>query len=175
MKIESFHIGLEFVCGPFRYRCTDVGTRTVVAIPLIERDPKWYQGPPYMLQECVLDEMQLQDAYPSEEALLTKRIKEADSAAHPGYSGDAVVKMLKAKVDREYPSRRRILKFDRVRADGEILHPYAARKDPARPNEWLIKVFLPFTEQWEEIPEDAFFALPLSTPADIQARAARNA
>lgn len=32
MEHSEFQIGLEFWCGKRRWRCTDVGTRTVVAI-----------------------------------------------------------------------------------------------------------------------------------------------
>jgi hypothetical protein len=34
MKHNEFHVGLEFWCGGNRWRCTDVGSRTVVAISL---------------------------------------------------------------------------------------------------------------------------------------------
>jgi hypothetical protein len=60
MKPSEFHIGLEFTCGPFWWRCTDVGTRTVSAIRLVEDDPVWYEGPPYMVNEVVLDEAELE-------------------------------------------------------------------------------------------------------------------
>jgi hypothetical protein len=40
MKHGDFHVGLEFVgSGGFWWRCTDVGTRTVVAIHLVELVP----------------------------------------------------------------------------------------------------------------------------------------
>ncbi len=49
MELSDFHIGLEFVASAgFRWRCTDVGTRTVLAIQIDRRDPNWYQGPPYI-------------------------------------------------------------------------------------------------------------------------------
>ncbi|HEV3423054.1 MAG TPA: hypothetical protein VG105_04565, partial [Paraburkholderia sp.] len=59
-------------------------------------------------------------------------------------------------------------KFDRVRADGEILHPYAGRKDGTS---WLIQLYLPFTNEWSEIGEGEFLALPLSTPDAVRRRA----
>jgi len=34
MKHSDFRIGLEFWCGEKRWRCTDVGTRTIAAISL---------------------------------------------------------------------------------------------------------------------------------------------
>jgi len=32
MTLADFHIGMEFTCGERLFRCTDVGTRTIVAI-----------------------------------------------------------------------------------------------------------------------------------------------
>lgn len=36
MKLEAFKIGTEFTCGDKLWRCTDVGSRTVVAICLTD-------------------------------------------------------------------------------------------------------------------------------------------
>ena len=80
---KDFHIGLEFWCSGKRWRCTDVGSRVVVAISLeahevvssesdpndptkrIERrymssDPIWLDGPPYGIVEDVFDEDSLE-------------------------------------------------------------------------------------------------------------------
>ena len=79
MRLEDFHIGLEFWCGETRWRCTDVGSRVVVAIAIgprafvslepdlenlgkhiehryTEDEPSWYNGPPYAVAEQVFDE-----------------------------------------------------------------------------------------------------------------------
>lgn len=175
MKPADFHIGLEFFCGPFRYRCTDIGSRTVAAIRLVEDDPIWYAGPPYMVREVVLDEIDLQDAFLSDEASIEARLQSVRSAEHPGYAHGDVCRMMAEKLaDEPYPRGRRLLEFDRVRADGEILHPYAARREGDEgAAAWIIRVFLPFTKEWQEIPECEFIRLPLSTPAAIQARAKR--
>jgi hypothetical protein len=76
---NQFHIGLSFWCGGKRWRCTDVGSRTIVAISLepheivssqIDRsnplkrvetrsmtdDVSWLDGPPYGIVEHVFDE-----------------------------------------------------------------------------------------------------------------------
>lgn len=54
---SDFRIGLEFRCGGKRWRCTDLGTRTIIAICLEhEDDPSWYSGPPYAIVEHVFDE-----------------------------------------------------------------------------------------------------------------------
>ena len=57
MKLSDFSIGLEFAMSGARWRCTDVGTRTIIAIKLDHpEDPSWYKGPPYAVAEMVLDE-----------------------------------------------------------------------------------------------------------------------
>ena len=65
MRHDEFQIGSIFVCSDQRWRCTDVGTRTVVAIRLDhEDDPSWYRGPPYAVAESVLDEYDLEACEP---------------------------------------------------------------------------------------------------------------
>ncbi|PDT25694.1 hypothetical protein CO660_32170 [Rhizobium sp. L9] len=82
MEHSEFQIGLEFWCGKRRWRCTDVGTRTVVAIGIhpvematVQADGAkehetlsyeqadamgWFDGPPYRVAEIVLDEDDLE-------------------------------------------------------------------------------------------------------------------
>jgi hypothetical protein len=53
-------IGAEFEMSSSRWRCTDVGVRTLVAIKLDPAtDSKWYGGPPYAEVETVIDEYDL--------------------------------------------------------------------------------------------------------------------
>lgn len=61
MKRSDFRIGLDFwnngSAEPTKWRCTDIGTRIIVAIRLDhEEDPSWYNGPPYAVAESVFDE-----------------------------------------------------------------------------------------------------------------------
>ena len=57
MEHPEFRIGLEFLTETGRWRCTDVGTRTIAAIRLdLDHDPAWYNGPPYAIVEHVFDE-----------------------------------------------------------------------------------------------------------------------
>lgn len=57
MKHEDFELGMEFSCGPGRWRVTDIGMRTVIAIKLSDlAPPDWYEGPPYSVAEMVFDE-----------------------------------------------------------------------------------------------------------------------
>jgi hypothetical protein len=82
MKHEEFRIGMEFWCGGRRWRCTDVGTRTVVGVCLeshevvtvtgdvgaggttttrtITTDDSWFAGPPYAVPEEVFDEQSIE-------------------------------------------------------------------------------------------------------------------
>jgi hypothetical protein len=57
MKHSDFAIGCEFLTATGRWRCTDVGTRTVAALKLDhDGDPSWYNGPPYAVAETSFDE-----------------------------------------------------------------------------------------------------------------------
>jgi hypothetical protein len=60
MRHDEFHIGLEFYTATGRWRCTDVGTRVIVAIKLDQADPRDYNGPPYSIAEHVFDENDLE-------------------------------------------------------------------------------------------------------------------
>lgn len=57
MILSDFHIGLVFRTGGGLWRCTDVGTRVVVAIRLDDgHDSSWHEGPPYAVVEHVFAE-----------------------------------------------------------------------------------------------------------------------
>lgn len=72
MKHEEFKIGEGFAIDGRAFVCTDIGTRTIVAIPtrakvggagesneLSEAETLkdgWLNGPPYAVQEIVIDE-----------------------------------------------------------------------------------------------------------------------
>lgn len=56
MRHEDFRIGLDFTMSGSPWRCTDVGTRVVVAIKLDAPDESWYRGPTYAVLEHVIDE-----------------------------------------------------------------------------------------------------------------------
>ncbi|AVA38297.1 MULTISPECIES: hypothetical protein [Cupriavidus] len=168
MNLSDFHIGLEFVCGPFWYRCTDVGTRTVVAIRLVENDPVWYQGPPYLVDEVVLDETEIVDCHLTEEDAIHAALDAADNSGHPGYPKNVVSRMLDAEHNCPAYPRKGLLRLDRVTAIGEILHPYAARQ---LQDGWIIQLYVPFTQEWAEMPEREFIALSVAVAADVRSRA----
>jgi hypothetical protein len=59
MKRADFQIGTEFFTGAGKWRCTDVGTRVIVAIRIDDQDVHNLAGPPYSVAECVFDEYDL--------------------------------------------------------------------------------------------------------------------
>jgi len=62
MEKGQFKIGETFWCSGKAWRCTDIGTRVVVAICLDhDDDPTWYDGPPYAVAEVVFDESDLEE------------------------------------------------------------------------------------------------------------------
>ena len=56
MTKDKFLINLEFYTATGKWRCTDIGTRVIVAIKLDQDDPRNYSGPPYSVAEYVFDE-----------------------------------------------------------------------------------------------------------------------
>jgi len=72
MNHNEFNIGEEFYSanGKLRWRCTDIGTRTIIAIA-IERygkfDESWYNGPPYAIAEYVFDEIDIHNCHKAED------------------------------------------------------------------------------------------------------------
>ena len=61
MKHSEFKVGAEFRTAVKRWRCTDLGTRTIVCIEIDDREDKtWFDGPPYAVKEIVFDEYDMQ-------------------------------------------------------------------------------------------------------------------
>ena len=68
MKRTDFQIGCKFLTAAGRWRCTDVGKRTIAAIRLNhDDDPSWYNGPPYAVMETVFDEYDFEGCEPAPE------------------------------------------------------------------------------------------------------------
>jgi hypothetical protein len=88
MEHKDFTIGQEFLCGGKCWRCTDIGTRVIVAICLEDTEyvshkdgeevkrtltreeaeaEGWFNGPPYSVQETVFDEDDMEGCEPVEE------------------------------------------------------------------------------------------------------------
>jgi len=70
MTLHDFKIGNAFWTRTGEWRCTDIGTRVVVAIRLDQDDPTWYNGPPYAVAETVFDEDDLEVCFASEAEML---------------------------------------------------------------------------------------------------------
>ncbi len=81
MRREDFELGKSFRCGGRLWRCTDVGTRVVVAIRLDEvcvsgsdgertldqheaEAEGWFHGPPYAVAEAIFDEDDQEECEP---------------------------------------------------------------------------------------------------------------
>lgn len=171
MKHSDFHIGLEFLASAgLRWRCTDVGTRTILAIRVDSDDPNWYQGPPYIAREVVFDEKDMEGCHRALADAIAFSAQGQDATRHPGYSAEAVSKMLDARYRQTYPHEG-VLRFDRRRPDGEILHPYAGRKEQGA---WMVDLYLPFLNAYEAMRERDFIALPRASAQDIKARSEKS-
>src|SRR5699024_9551992 len=131
MKHPDFYIGLEFMASAgFWWRCTDVGTRTILAVQLDRYDANWYQGPPYVVPEVVFDERAIEHCHLSDADAIAAAIHEHETSGHPGFPNEVVSFMTEVRWESDsapYPHAK-VLRFDRCRSDGEILHPYAGRK-----------------------------------------------
>lgn len=89
MKFHDFMIGETFWTQAGAFRCTDIGTRVVIAVKLgpreisraesvdgklritkrIDDDPSWLNGPPYAVDEVVFDENEQMGCFRSEAEL----------------------------------------------------------------------------------------------------------
>lgn len=169
MKHADFSIGLEFLGrAGLLWRCTDVGSRTIVAVLLDRDDPHWYEGPPYIAGEVVFDEQEIEDCHLTQSDALKAAIQEHERSGHPGYPADAVSRMMEARHAHRYPNEG-VLRFDRCRQDGEILHPYAGRKEGEA---WIVEIYLPFLDAYDVMFELDFIALPRAKASDVLARSA---
>jgi hypothetical protein len=78
--------------------------------------------------------------------------------------------MMEIRFARRYPHGG-VLRFDRRRADGEILHPYAGH---GQESAWIVELYLPCKASFDTMAEDDFIALPRATAMDIRQRAAQS-
>ena len=86
MEHSEFTLGATFWCGGRQWRCTDIGTRTIIAIridsvdvgsnvPELRRtldrheaeNQGWFNGPPYTIAESVFDQDDLDGCSPEPE------------------------------------------------------------------------------------------------------------
>lgn len=174
MKLEDFEAGTEFLTNTGqRWRCTDIGRRTILAIELRpDLGEAWWSGPPYSVPEVPFDEIDIARAYRTEEGAIRESLEAIERSAHPGYSHKAVATMMMARhqVPDDSPPypRQRLLRIDRVDPAGEILHPFAAELFG---DDWQIRVYLPFCERFRLVPEADFIRYRPAAEADLQRRA----
>lgn len=168
MKISDFYPGLVFnSAGGFEYRCTDVGSRTILAVLLSGVDPVFVQGPPYIQREEVFAEHELKQCFLN---LADALVHGSEPSAHPGFSTDEVKTMFKGRSSPEMLtySRRNLLKADRDLAD-DVAHPFSiTRTDNGIRVHYLTlksKTFL-------EMGEIEFAKLPLTTPESLSSKLA---
>jgi hypothetical protein len=172
MKHSEFYIGLEFLgAAGYQWRCTDVGTRTITAIQMTDVTEEWLAGPPYMVTEEVFDEKELEHCHmTTKDAILSAR----EDKYHPGFSNDSVNKMMKESFElykgRKY-LRKNLLRYDRLNDNGEILHPYSAF---IKEEEWIIRVYSLYSDQYLTMPENDFLKLKLATIEDYKNSSKNN-
>ena len=171
MKLSDFKIGTVFnSCTGQRWQCTDVGSRTILAIELKpELDSSWFVGPPYAVVEVSFDENDLSGVYRNDDEAIQDAIDDADNSDHPGFPNEIVKTFSKARFSddcRAYPNNR-LLRNDRVTNNGEILHPYGVELNRGV---WFILVYELFSQAFSKMIESEFVQLRLSTENDLRKR-----
>lgn len=182
MKLKDVRIGTEFQTAEGRlWRVTDVGTRTLSAIVIETPDrtlpdgitnASWLNGPPYIVEEVLFDEKDIDGAFLSIETAVqeTKR----DRSAHPGFPHEVMGRIIRGSMDGHRDRRMgrpvypfpRVLRFDRFDQDlMDVLHPYATALEP---DGWVVKVYRLFDRTFHELPDRAFVALPLATEQHLR-------
>lgn len=168
MKHSEFEIGKTFFASAgFEWLCTDKGTRTITAIHLDpEKDPSWFNGPPYAVAEVVWDEYDLPACTNGKDDFIVNRINKNKLSCHPGFDADDMFKMIdcQSEIDTNYDN---LLKQDRVTSDGSIVHPYSVYWDNSI---LIIKLFEIFSKQYLEMKADEFITLPYSTEEAMKKR-----
>lgn len=100
MQHSEFEIGKDFWCNTMRWRCTDIGRRTITAICIDSHETvdklsrpnrrlngspacagNWFEGPPYAVREHVFDEDTLVDCLmaPDEPIIVHLKGREIDT------------------------------------------------------------------------------------------------
>jgi len=171
LKHSDFKVGTIFnSCTGQRWQCTDVGTRTILAIELKpELDPCWFLGPPYVVTEVSFDEIDIKGVYRNDIEAIQDAIDAGDNSAHPGFPNEIVGVITKARFTddmQDYPHKR-LLRSDRVTNNGEILHPYGVELTRKG---WYILAYELFSQTFSKMPESEFIQLRLSTENDLHKR-----
>lgn len=170
MKYCDFSIGLEFMSlGGLRYRCTDIGTRTILAISLDVDNPKLLQGPPYMQNEKVFDEVAMAQCFLTHQDAILKASL-ASKSNHPGFSTKAMRIMMDKSDDYFRYPHKNLLRQDRV-YDNDVAHPYSVYQDE---HGWKINCYLILKDEPIVIAESDFLELDIATNEDFPAKKPRT-
>lgn len=171
MKHSDFKLGLDFIsAGGFPYRCTDVGQRTVTAIPLRPGTRLWAEGPPYAVQEEVFDELAIASCALNHEEAIRAAITETERGLVPGFPHESIMVFMEARLSPDYIAYpdKPLLRLVKV-SGGDLYVAYGVRKDGEF---WTVLCFCLFDNEYLEIPERHFLECPVATDDDYRARRA---
>lgn len=184
MRHSDFTIGQDFFNAVGKWRCTDIGLRTIAAvrwpedveIPGRTSVNDWLKGPPYPIKEVVFDEKEISQAYRT----LEEAVDRSRNSAHPGFSGQAVEKMMgsgRKRLNRKAagepalaadPLMDRLTRYERV-VDGQILHAYDWNEDASQ-----VHVLDVYEGIWKAVGVEDFMAGRVATEDDYIARAQKR-
>lgn len=149
MEPADFTIGQHFFFKGQKYRCTDIGTRTVVATCVDMKNPEDSLYQMKAGEEILLDESKLAMCDKSQEGSMAL-CRELD--LYYSFSNLAKMVITKEKAHyhhAEYPNHGQFGRA-RVNPEGELIYPYSARLTN---NEWSILCYMPGKKVFIEIDE----------------------
>lgn len=158
MRFEDFNIGAPFFTATGTWVCTDVGSRTIVAIKVDEHDISWLSGPPYMVAETVFDENDQEGCWLDDAQEMNERLREIQSPPELLVPSAVVLEGMRLRASpesRSYPYQR-LLRLPRGQ-EGRVLHPQAAVRNGEG---WDIVVRTP-EHELIHIADGDFRALPI--------------
>lgn len=180
MQHSDFKVGEDFFTAVGRWRCTDVGQRTIVAvrwpedmeIPSNTRLEDWLKGPPHVLEEVVFDEKEMALAYRTIDEAVARSLQ----SAHPGFSQKIMSSMMephKKRLERQAraeptpaidPAMKALSRYERI-VDGRVLRVVDWSDDGKE-----VKVLDVYAETFTHIPVADFLAGRVAGEEDYAAR-----
>ncbi|NLC24594.1 hypothetical protein NB640_12800 [Oxalobacter vibrioformis] len=170
MKLEDFSIGTEFMTSTGQtWRCTDVGSRTILAIEIDpDRDPSWYVGPPYIVEEQPFDEKAIRDCHQNVDDAIRESYETHKKSHHPGFSTE-VMDVFSRHYGQprrlDYPNRR-LLRLNKVTMDGAVIMAYSVEKEG---EQWIMLTYNIFTREFSKMRESDFVRLRTAAESDLVA------
>lgn len=171
MTLSDFKLGQDFLsAGGFTYRCTDIGQRTITAIPVSPGSRLWSEGPPYPVREVVFDELAMASCALNESDAIRAAVAETNLGIFPGYPHEAIKIFMQARLSPDYQAypNKPLLRLMKV-LGGDIYRAYGVRRDGEF---WIIQCFCLFDEEYLEISERLFLECPVAVDADFAAKRA---